>query len=247
MPQLYLSAGHQGGETGTKGPAGQREEVITRAIVDLAAQRGFKTVPHETLAGRVAWINKTCKSDDVVIDLHLDSPDSLQQMDCGIYFYGGSESSRILGKKLIENYSQSMGGIKYWIRPDTSSRFGRLGFVRDTKPLAFILELADIDLPPDGITAFNSRVLSALEAIRQLVEGYKDMPSPWAAAAWEKVMGSEDLKLQALRMQLMRFKPYSPLTTLDVTRFLSDLGALEKIEPLTAERFIVALDRLGIL
>lgn len=247
MPQLYLSAGHQGGEIGTKGPAGQREEVITRAIVDLAAERGFKTVPHDKLAARVAWINKNCKPDDVVIDLHLDSPDSSQQMDCGIYFYGGSESSQKLAEKIIGSYAKSMDGIKYWIRPDTSSRFGRLGFVRDTKPLAFILELADIDLPKDGIAAFNSRVLSAFGAIKELVEGGKDLPSPWAAEAWEKVMGSEDLKLQALRLQLMRFKPDSLLTVDDVTKFLSSLGALQKVEPLTAERLMVALDRLGIL
>jgi hypothetical protein len=244
MPKLYLSAGHQGGETGTRGPAGQREELITRDIVDLAAKEEVGTVPHLKLADRIRWINTNLTAEQYLIELHMDSSDGLTEEDFGVYYYGGSDFAKKQAEKLAKAYSDIMGVKRYWVRPDTSARFGRLGIIRDTKPIAFILEMADIDIPPEKLARLKALFPKFLIAARIAAFGNDpDAPSDWAAHSWGELYKNEQI-----RGAFGDVKPKHEVSTDFILRTLAaaDIVADEN-QPLTAERWAVIMDRLGLL
>jgi len=61
------------------------------------------------------------------------------------YYYGGSEESKQKAQKLLDKYCAKTGLKNNGVRPDTASRFKRLGIIRDTKGWAFLLELGSIN------------------------------------------------------------------------------------------------------
>lgn len=246
MPKLYIAAGHQGGETGTRGPAGQREELIAKDIADLAGKEGVGTVPHLKLADRVRWINTNLTADQTLIELHMDSRDGLLDDDFGVYYYGGSDFAKGQAEKLAKAYSQITGVTRYWIRPDTSSRFGRLGIIRDTKPVAFILEMADIDIPPEKLARLKALFPQFLSAANIIALGSDpDAPSDWAAHAWGELYRNEQMRSV--------FAGVKPRDEVSIDLILKSLAAADgdvvsdAKPPLTAERWAVIMDRLGLL
>lgn len=246
MPKLYLSAGHQGGETGTRGPAGQREELITRDLVDLSAKEEVGTVPHLKLADRIRWINTNLTAEQYLIELHMDSSDGLMEEDFGVYYYGGSEFSEKKAKALAKEYSRVMGVARYWVRPDTSARFGRLGIIRDTKPVAFILEMADIDISPERFARLKAKFPEFLIAARMVALGNNpEAPSDWAAHAWGELYRNEQMRSV--------FAGVKPRDEVSIDLILKSLAAADgdvvsdAKPPLTAERWATIMDRLGLL
>lgn len=93
-----------------------------------------------TLADRVKWINARAWSSDICIELHMNS---------GPVDASGSESFYLAYNKYAETQTEKfhsafmrvMGGRNRWIKIDTATRFGRLWFIRDTHPLAILVEL----------------------------------------------------------------------------------------------------------
>lgn len=91
------------------------------------------------------WVNNNFSFGDAwVLELHRDSANGLDQDDasrrCGIY-YGTSERSRDVGEFVRRSYRFHGANERSWARPDSSSRFGRLGWIRQTRPAAHLLEL----------------------------------------------------------------------------------------------------------
>lgn len=148
---IVLAAGHGGNSPGaTSGPHEERKQaiIITKRMTELIKQNGVEVevVPHELdLRPSIAWVNERFSFGDAwVIELHRDSADGLDLDDasrrCGIY-YGTSESSKDVGNFVRLSLMAHGANSKSWARPDTASNHRSLGWIRQTRPVAHLLEL----------------------------------------------------------------------------------------------------------
>lgn len=94
------------------------------------------------------WGNRNLKSGDILIDFHLNSGGA-NRTGAFMFYYGGDNIMKEKAKRFINTYCQSSGIPKEGegFKPDTASRFGRLGIVRDIRTVnhnAFLLEMGYI-------------------------------------------------------------------------------------------------------
>jgi N-acetylmuramoyl-L-alanine amidase len=149
---IVLAGGHGASDPGAcNGIHKERDQAIY--IVDVMAaelsNRGVRVevAPHEhDTEDSIIWVNKRFSFGDAwVLEIHRDSADGLDNDDasrrCGIYS-GPSESSLEVGAFVKESYLRHGAHPKSWARPDTECRFGRLGWIRQTRPASHLLELA---------------------------------------------------------------------------------------------------------
>ncbi len=242
MPNLWISAGHSGpGESGTQGKDGVNEREVTIAIVNECKKRGMRTVPFFALGARIEYANRYIMPEDYLIELHCDAEDKDPGSDCGVFYFDGSEWAKKQGDVTGRYWKDLFGHDRYWVRPDTSARQGRLGIIRDTRCPAWLLEMIDIsDIEKrDKIVKEGAVALQELENILFPKEPVKTEPSEWASVAWEKAQKKGVFNGQ---------DPQGIVTNEMLEIVLQRLGAFEKIENiLTRERFAVALDRLKLL
>ena len=148
---VVLAAGHGGIDCGaTNGPFTERDQAITitNLVAELLRGRNVEVAiaPHEEDTDEsIVWVNRNYSFGDAwVLELHRDSADGLDLDDasrrCGIY-YGISERSKNVGEFVRRSLIKHGAHHKSWVRPDTASRFGRLGWIRKTQPVAHLLEL----------------------------------------------------------------------------------------------------------
>jgi N-acetylmuramoyl-L-alanine amidase len=148
---IVLAGGHGADDPGAEfGSFKERDEAIK--IVDLMAAdlraRGVNVeiAPHEEdTQDSIRFVNERFGFGDAwVLEVHRDSASGLDPEDaslrCGVY-YGTSESSKDIGEFLKAAYIRHGAHAKSWARPDTASRFGRLGWIRQTRPASHLLEL----------------------------------------------------------------------------------------------------------
>ena len=162
--KIFISCGHnnarnsalslykdQGASSG-----GNTEYQITRKIANEIARIGngtptrrFEFIPEGlNLSQRIAYINKNAVDGDMCIELHLDSA-TPQAEGCTTYFMTGSKYAEDKARTFQQEYTRITGIKGRWVKGDTTNRWGRLGFVRDTKCLAFLLEMGFISNQSD--------------------------------------------------------------------------------------------------
>lgn len=128
--------------------------------------------PNWNLVQRIKFINKNSRPGDVVLSIHGNA--SVNKLARGVEtcFYSGSDYAQKLAQQLSMSYS-TITGIPLFgdgSMGDMSGRFGRIGMIRDTKPLALLIECGfvtnaqDMSINPDaaarGISAFfNSEAI----------------------------------------------------------------------------------------
>ncbi len=176
--KLFLTGGHgkkganfdPGAVAADKTTERQLIVAIGKKALDKFADNGLGTFVQDvgiledlTLAEKTKRINDQCKKEgldyknSLLLSLHVDWRGAAEGV--GAYFYGGSKES--------EDFANTVAGIvarvgdrkKKWIKPDTSSRFGRLGIIRDTDPLAMLLEMGSLkadDNQKDGLELLKS-------------------------------------------------------------------------------------------
>lgn len=167
MPKLYLIAGHtqDKGEGAQNLKTGETENDITTQILLEVFPRIKKHVfadlcPFDlTLEQKTTWINKRASDDDFVVSCHLNSSPERKEKGAMCFFYGGSESSKQKSKRFLDKYCEIIGLENDGVVPDTSSRFGRLGIVRDTKGWAFLLEMGSINNDLDVVKTKGAEAL----------------------------------------------------------------------------------------
>jgi hypothetical protein len=111
-------------------------------------RKGFtvEIAPHEEdTQDRVRFVNERFGFGGAsVLEFHRDSANGLDPDDsslqCEVY-YGTSEGGRQVGEFVRAAHMGHGAHSKSWARPDTASRFGRLGWIRQTCPAAHLLEL----------------------------------------------------------------------------------------------------------
>lgn len=148
---IILSAGHGAGDPGAvNGQHREADQTITLVDIMAAHYRTWRIpcviVPHALgLTGGINWVNERFKFGSAwCLEIHRDSASGLAMHDaslrCGIY-HGKSEGSKSIASNIRTGLVRRGAGIKTWARPDTESRHGSLAWIRQTKPLAHLLEL----------------------------------------------------------------------------------------------------------
>lgn len=152
--RVVLQAGHGGlaGEQfdpGALGPNGERENTEVRQIIGhldrILQVVGVPTLvaPDARLAPSIRWINANCNSSDWVIEVHKDSAASMSpslRRRMGVYYLGGDKGSQEVADAMARQFILAGAHPSTWSRPDTVSRHGSLGWLRDTKPVAHLVE-----------------------------------------------------------------------------------------------------------
>lgn len=154
---IYLKKAHSGGEVGAVANGTTEFQVssfiIGKVIEEFKLYKNapeIRVVPENLgLTKAIEWINKNAKSGDYVLEYHLDSAGK-ESTGTFAFYYGGNESSRIKAERMMEVYKKSTGipaNRKGLVQSDITSRFGRIGIVRDTKSVkknAFLIEMGYI-------------------------------------------------------------------------------------------------------
>ena len=95
-----------------------------------------------SLVDRIKKINSLAKSWDIAIELHMNSG---WWTGCEAFYYDWFQEWRDTAGKMSQTISDILNIKDRWAKPDTATRFGRLGFIRDTKPVAYLIEFWFID------------------------------------------------------------------------------------------------------
>jgi N-acetyl-anhydromuramyl-L-alanine amidase AmpD/N-acetylmuramoyl-L-alanine amidase len=148
---VVLSAGHGAGDPGkVNGDFKEADEAIM--LVDEIAKQLKKkgitvdVVPHESdLKTAIKYVNARYNAGDAwAIEIHRCSADGLPakqaSLRCGVYYYP-SQGSTEIGIFMANALKRFGADGTTWARPDTESGFTRLGWIRDTGPVAHLLEL----------------------------------------------------------------------------------------------------------
>ena len=148
---IVLAAGHGGSDSGaTFGEFKERDEaiVIVDRMAALLRARGVSVIiaPHEDDTDvTITWVNNRYDFGEAwVIEVHRDSASGLDPDDasrrCGIYT-GTSTRSIEVGAFIRQALQRHGANNKTWSRTHTESRFGSLGWIRQTTPAAHLIEL----------------------------------------------------------------------------------------------------------
>lgn len=94
------------------------------------------------LVNRINWINSRSSLGDVLLSIHGNAAANPKARGVTTCFMGGSGVAKNEASELSIAYSKATG-VPVWNGgsfDDRDSRFGRIGMVRDTKPLALLIE-----------------------------------------------------------------------------------------------------------
>lgn len=155
--KIFVVAGH-GKSNGAFDPGtvydGLTEREVTVSVATKVSYNlGSRAIPigvteNLTVEEKIQAVNDLCKAmnldhtNSLLISLHVDYYKAASGF--AAYFYGKSPKSEKYSQSILSGLSNKIGNPVRWNKPDTDSRFGRLGIVRDTKPLAMLLEMGSI-------------------------------------------------------------------------------------------------------
>jgi N-acetyl-anhydromuramyl-L-alanine amidase AmpD/N-acetylmuramoyl-L-alanine amidase len=152
---VVLSASHGAGDPGTvNGDFKEADEaiIIVDAIAKQLEKKGITVdiVPHENgLKTAIKYVNARYDGDGAwAIEIHRGSADGLPvkqaSLRCGVYYHP-SQGSTEIGIFMANALKRFGAHGTSWARPDTESGFTRLGWIRDTEPVAHLLELGSME------------------------------------------------------------------------------------------------------
>jgi len=176
MSTVFLAGGHGGTDPGAVGN-GTNERDLTIQLINSCVQllttqdmkgRNVVVVPHNmNLIDEINWINANSKDPDhdICIEVHLNAGGG---KGVEVWYYSGIAVSEAFARELLGPLVQYTGLMNRGVKGDATNRWGRLGFIRDTAPLAALIELGFIDNAGDvavvkekGALALAAAVLNA--------------------------------------------------------------------------------------
>jgi len=209
-----------------------------------------------SLDDKIARINTICQLErftrekTLLVSLHCDwsgAPDGISG-----YFKSGDILSRAATETLLATLSEEIKQNVLNMRGDKESRFGRLGIVRDTTPVACLVEIGS--LRKDGDESDGLEYLIKPENQDTIARGL--------ARGIEQVTGIQTINTEVSSFAVPSVKkaivrdiatdwknPREIVATETVEHIFHKLGIISEVtgNGLTKERFIVALDRLKLL
>lgn len=161
---IYLNSGHSTQDSGAAA-YGQKEAELCMRLRDTLAEylwKQFKVylVPDDLdLVQSIKWVND--RSEDLesglAFSIHLNAGGGNGAE--AFYFASGSPKSQKIAQTAIDKYCALTGYFNRGAKPDTSARAGRLGWIRDTKPWACLIECCFIDNKED-MAKFNAEKMA---------------------------------------------------------------------------------------
>lgn len=150
-----------------------------------------------TLIKRIAWINANSSTSDFLLSIHANSSENPAARGVETYYYTGMKEPEQEAIKLSKAYNLATGvpirggdGAK----GDTESQHPRLGIIRDTKPLALLIETGfvgnkdDMSVDPDV----------AAQGIANYLNSLKPMDNTQKPAPTEMELALQELNKKAV-------------------------------------------------
>lgn len=149
IKRLILAAGHGGGDSGAVGQgtteAAEAIQIVNRLADKLRAdgQVEVVVVPHElNLAPSINWVNDHFKdtNDGICVEVHKNATNNAHGIE--VWYYGGDSGSLAYAQKVLSGIMSVPGmPVSRGCKPDTSNRWGTLGWIRETNPVALLVEM----------------------------------------------------------------------------------------------------------
>ncbi|MCX81733.1 hypothetical protein DXP75_06740 [Listeria monocytogenes] len=169
--KLAVYAGHGGIDSGAVGQ-GYHEDDLALDIA-MRVSKILRNAGHAVINNRTSDKNRNISADaklanrekvDAVIEFHFDAAGATAEGTTGFYCDGSSSS-----KKLAQCVNDKLDDVfkDRNVKPDTSTRHGRLGILRETNAVATLQEVAFITNKNDMIK-YNQR---ADEIAKKAAEG----------------------------------------------------------------------------
>lgn len=143
---IYLNSGHDTNSDPGAIFNGIEERnlniAISKKLIPLLKQQGFKVeyVPDNlNLVKSIEWVNKKVKNinDGLALSIHCNC---CKGNGAETFYYKQNVKSNRIAKKLIQNYCKETGLKNRGAKSDTQIRFGKLGWIRETKIWAVLIE-----------------------------------------------------------------------------------------------------------
>lgn len=153
---IILNAGHSLTDPGacyhgTK-EADEVRKIRDKLVPLLKKQFKVIVIPDNLgLKESIKWANKQAPSleSGLAFSIHLNACGNCGARGAETYFYGGSKESEAIAKKIIDKYCLITGFKNRGAKSDISTRWGRLGWIRDTSCWSCLIECCFIDSKPD--------------------------------------------------------------------------------------------------
>lgn len=252
MKTIYISAGHGAGDPGASAFNHTEADVAyktARDVVKASQDLGFPVVlvPTFTLKNRIAWLNKHMVKGDVLMELHMNAAGLNHASGSEIYVEAGDDNSYKAAEKMAVVYASMMGFKNRGVKLDSTTRFKRLGILRDTPDgcekmlveMGFITTETDLD---KVLTTSVDAIKQALyDVYGHTVTSYHKV-SDWALEAVEA----------AKRHGITDFSnPQEIIGTKKLWYIMRDLGGItedeNKVKHVNLETFVTWLHRQHLL
>ena len=209
MSKVFLAAGHSSTVAGAVSQ-GYNEAQVAIMLVDKATAilsnqnlngRQLVVVPHNLdLVPTINWINQNCTDEfhDTCIEVHLNAGGGY---GVEVYYYAGSEVSKQFATELLLPLVEHTGLMSRGVKADSTVKWGRLGFIRDTKPLASLIELGFIDTSDLWVTLDKGAMALAKAILRSCGSTFIDHE---AIALKEAQAKAEAERIEAERISAER-------------------------------------------
>lgn len=154
MKTIIISAGHSLSDPGAV-YNGSRESFMTMELTKLVSDImrkhsvGILNVPDELdLKQTIAWVNVRDKEQDIdaAIEIHTNASTDPGAKGVEAWYYHdfgtglGSEYSKKLAQMMVDGIGVETGMKIRGVFDESTNRWGKLGFVHDTTPLASLVE-----------------------------------------------------------------------------------------------------------
>ena len=134
---VYINSGHSDLEPGAISIHGTERDLnimVTDELIPLLERQGFKVeyVPDNLkLRPSIKWINDRTSyiNDGLALAIHFNKGGG---RGAETYRYGNNKTSNSIAKKLLSKYCKTTGLKNRGVKSDTTTRYKRLAFIRDT-------------------------------------------------------------------------------------------------------------------
>ncbi|EAD9073477.1 N-acetylmuramoyl-L-alanine amidase [Listeria monocytogenes] len=179
--KLAIYAGHGGVDSGAVGN-GYHEDDLALDVVKRTT-KVLRGAGHTVINNRTSDVNRNISADaklanrekvDAVVEIHFDSATPTAEGTTGFYCEGSSSS-----KKLAQCVNDKLDDVfkDRNVKPDTSTRHGRLGILRETNAVATLQEVAFITNKND-MNKYNQRADEVATKIAEGILSYFDEKLP---------------------------------------------------------------------
>jgi len=146
---IIINAGHSLTDPGASynGTSESTEAIKIRDQLIPLLKNSFNVleIPDDlSLVDSIKWVNSRCKklNDGLAISIHLNAGGGI---GAEAYYYAWSAKSKSIANKILNNYCQITGFENRTSKPDTKTRHGRLGWIRDINTWSCLIEACFID------------------------------------------------------------------------------------------------------